>query len=116
MHVTYPRRMSGNSDRFRAPKLKHAVQGSHGNGNLGRTTPVRPRAQRIRDDSFEAADGGLHQGSLIIPGPLLPARTTAFGDASQMLIPLGRSGAGDLVQNSSWSRLHDYLGSLPVPI
>jgi hypothetical protein len=38
---------SGNADGLRASKLKHAVQGTNGDGDFGRATPICPRAQAI---------------------------------------------------------------------
>ena len=87
------------ADGLRASKLKHAVQGMNGDGDLRRATPIRPRAQRIPDHSFEAADGGLHQGPTSVPGPLLPAHASMLGDALEMPIALGRSGLHILAQH-----------------
>ena len=42
-------RNSGNPDGLRAPKREHLVQGMNGDGNLRRTTPIRPRAQPVAD-------------------------------------------------------------------
>ena len=81
----------GDADGLRASKLKHAVQGMNGDGDLCRATPVRPRTQRIPDHSFEAADGGLHQSPTRVPGSLLPAHASMLRDALEMPIALGRS-------------------------
>ena len=51
-------------------------------------TPVRPRAQGIPNHLFKAADGSLHQGSPIVPGPLLPVDAPMLGDALEMSIAL----------------------------
>jgi hypothetical protein len=48
-----------NADGLWASKLKHTVQSMNGDSDLGRAALFRPRAQRIADHSFEAADGGL---------------------------------------------------------
>ena len=71
----------GDADGLRASKLKHAVQSMNGDGDLGRAALVRSRAQPIPDHLFKAADGSLHQGSPIVPGPLLPADAPMLGDA-----------------------------------
>jgi len=44
------------ADGRRVSKLKHAVQGLNGDGDLRRATPVRPRTQCISDHSFKPAD------------------------------------------------------------
>ena len=82
----------GDADGLRASKLKHPVQGMNCDGDLGRAAVFRPRAQRVSDHSFKPADGGLHQGSTRVPGPLLPAHASMLGDALEMPIALGRSG------------------------
>lgn len=79
------------ADGLRAFKLEHAVRGSDGDRNFSCTTPVSPRAQRVTDHSFEAIDGRLHQGSLIVPRPSLPAHTPMLSYAFEMPIALGRS-------------------------
>ena len=52
---------SGNADGLRASKLKHAVQGMNGDDDFCRTTPVRPRTQRISNHSLEPAYRRLHR-------------------------------------------------------
>jgi hypothetical protein len=47
---------SSDADGLRASELEHAVQGTDSDRSLSRTTPVSPRAQRVTDHSFEAAD------------------------------------------------------------
>ena len=86
---------------FRTSKFKHAVQGMNGDGDLGRATPVRPRAQRISNHSFETADTCLHQGPTRVPGPLLPLHASMLGDALEMLIALRRSSPRHLAQYGS---------------
>jgi hypothetical protein len=59
---------------LRASNLKHAVQGMNCNGDLSSATSVGPRAQRIPDHAFKAADGGLDSLNTIdksvwLPGP-----------------------------------------------
>jgi hypothetical protein len=49
------------ADGLWASKREHPVQGTNGDGDLRRTTPVRPRAQTVPNHSFKATDGGLHQ-------------------------------------------------------
>ncbi len=44
------------ADGLRTSKLEHSVQGTDGDRNLSRTTPVSPRAQRVTDHPFEATD------------------------------------------------------------
>ena len=82
-------RNSGNPDGLRAPKREHLVQGMNGDGNLRRTTPIRPRAQPVADHSFEAADGRLRQSPTGVPRPLLPASASMLDDALEMPIALG---------------------------
>ncbi len=72
-------------------KLEHAVQSADGNGDLGRTTPVGLRAQRIPDHSFQLAGGGLDQGPTSVPGPRLLTRASMLRHALEMLVALGKS-------------------------
>jgi hypothetical protein len=51
-----PSLCSSDADGLRPSKLKHAVQGMNCDGDLRRATPVRSRAQRISNHSFEATD------------------------------------------------------------
>jgi len=89
----------GDADGLRASKLKHAVQGSNGDGHLRQATPIRPRAQRIPDHSFKPADSGFHQGPTRVPGPLLPTRASMLRDALEMPVALGRSALRRLSQH-----------------
>ena len=82
-------RNSGNPDGLRAPKCEHLVQGMNGDGDLRRTTPIRPRAQPVADYSFEAADGRLRQSPTGVPRRLLPAPASMLDDALEMPIALG---------------------------
>jgi hypothetical protein len=61
--------LSGDADRLRASKLEHMVHRMNCDSDLGRTTELCSRAQRIPNYSFQPADGGLHQGSSSVPGP-----------------------------------------------
>jgi hypothetical protein len=81
---------SGGADGLRPSKLKHAVQGMNGDGDLRQATLVRSRAQRISNHSFEATDGSLHQSPTRVPGRLLPADASMLCDALEMPITLGR--------------------------
>jgi hypothetical protein len=73
----------GDADGLRASKLKHSVQGMNGDGDFGRATPIRPRAQAVPNHSFKPADGGLHQSPTRVPGLLLPAHASMLLDAAQ---------------------------------
>jgi hypothetical protein len=99
MDLTYLCPISGNANRLRTPKLKHAVQGRNGDGDFGRATPICSRAQRISDHSFKPADGGLHQSPTRVPESLLPAHASMLRDVLEMPIALGRSGLRILAQH-----------------
>jgi hypothetical protein len=92
---------------LRASKLQHAVQGLNGDGDLRRAAVFRPRAQRISNHAFEAADGGLHQRPTLIPGSLLPAHASMLRDALEMPIALRGSSPRHLAQHGRRSRWHD---------
>jgi hypothetical protein len=52
---------------MRASKVQHAVQGTDGDGYLGRPTTIRARVQTVADHPFVASDYGLDPGALVVP-------------------------------------------------
>jgi hypothetical protein len=99
----------GDADGLRASELKHAIEGMNGDGDLGRAAGFSPRAQRMADHSFEAADGGLHQSPTRVPGCLLPTYASMLGDALEVPIALGRSALCRLARYRSRSWWHDHF-------
>src|SRR3954451_20040649 len=57
---------SCDADGLRASQVQHAVQDLDRHVHLSRPTLVRTRAQPVADHPFEAADGGLGQGTTIV--------------------------------------------------
>ena len=57
---------SRDADVLRASQVEHAVQRADGDGHLGRSAAVRPRAQPVSDDPLETRDVGLDQGAPVV--------------------------------------------------
>jgi hypothetical protein len=53
------------ADVMRASKLQYAVQGTDGDGYLGRPTAIRARVQTIADHPFVGSDCSLDPGALV---------------------------------------------------
>src|SRR4051812_16761285 len=70
-----PRPGSRDADGLRAPELQHPVQGTSGDGDLGRPARVGARAQRVTDHPLVAGHGCLGQRATVVAGGFLPAHT-----------------------------------------
>jgi hypothetical protein len=95
------------TDIVRASKSQHPVQGSRGDGNLGRLALVCARPQGIADHALEAADRRLHPGSQIVTAGFLPGHSATFGGQSQVTVALCRSGLGRSARNRAGPGRHD---------
>jgi TolB-like protein len=89
----------GDTDAFRASKLKLPIQGMNCNGNFSRATPIRSRTQGVSDHSFQPADGSLYEGAPRVPRPLLPAHASMLRDALEVPVALGWSGLHIVAQH-----------------
>src|SRR3954449_12626157 len=91
-----PRPGSRDADGLRAPELQHPVQDVNADGDLGRLTTVRARAQRVPDHPLVAGHRRLGQSTTIVAGGLPPARAPVLGDEPQVPVAPRRFGPGRL--------------------
>ena len=78
-----------------------------GDIHLGRSTPVRARAQPVTDHLLEPADGRFGLSPLRVAGRFLPGCASVFGDALQVVVPLRECGLGRLARHGRGTRRHD---------
>jgi hypothetical protein len=72
--------MLRNADGLRASKREHGFEDIDGDRHLGILTGIGLRTQFVADDLLESANRGLHPGSLIVAGSLLPTNMPSFGN------------------------------------
>jgi hypothetical protein len=95
------------TDIVRAPKPQHSVQGSRGEGDLGRLSLVGARSKGIANHALVATDRRLDLGPQIVAAGFLPGHAAAFGDHPQMAVALCRGGFGRSVRHRASSRRND---------
>jgi hypothetical protein len=78
-------------DILRAPKPQHSVQGSRGEGDLGRLSLVGARSKGIANHALVPADRRLDLGPQIVAAGFLPDHAAALGDHLQMAVALCRA-------------------------
>src|SRR3954464_3824301 len=88
----HPRPGSRDADGLRAPELQHPVQGTSGDGDLGRSAAVRARPERVADHPLVAGDRRLGRRATVVPRGLLPAHAPALGGGPQVPVALRRRG------------------------
>jgi hypothetical protein len=76
------------TDIVRASKLQHPVQGSGGDGNLGRLGLVGARSKRIADHALVSADRRLDFDSQIVAAGCLPGHAATLCDGPQVAVAL----------------------------
>ena len=89
----YPVLGSCDADGLRASQLEHAVQHADGDGHLGRLPPVRPRAQRVADHAFVAADRRLGMPCRDLGVDVVPVERAIGGDRADRTIDPVEQGA-----------------------
>src|SRR4051812_31711358 len=89
-----PRPGSRDADGLRAAELQHPVQGTSGDGHLGRPARVGARAQRVADHPLVAGHSCLGQRATVVAGGLLPAQAPVLGDGPQVPVAPRRRGLG----------------------
>ncbi len=97
-HLVFPLR---EADVLRTPEFQHPVQCVHGNGDLGRSTPIGAGSQPIADDPLEATDVSLHQGTPVVAGGLLPGHVAALGNDLQVPVSHRRRRLGCVARHGA---------------
>ena len=95
------------TDIVRASERQHPVQGSRGEGNLGRLGLVCARPKRIAYHALVAPDRCLDLGPQIVAAGFLPGHAAAFGDHPQTVITLCWSGFSRGARHRARPRRHD---------
>src|ERR1700737_3700425 len=101
-------RCSCDANRLRTSEIKHVVQDANGDAHLGRSTDIGPRAQRVADHPFVAADRSLRQCPTIVARGLLPSHAPTFGDDPEMLITLRWDSPNGGTRYRPRTRRHDH--------
>src|ERR1700676_3252816 len=89
------------------PELQHLVEGSGGDGDLGRFSLISPGSKRITDHAFVSADRRFNFRANIIAAGFLPGHSAVFGDLLDVLIAPRRSGFGGRAKGRGRTRRND---------
>ena len=80
------------TDGDRTSQHAHAVQDMDGDGNLGVTSLILAKSQRVADHRLVTSDGGLDAATLVVARRLLPADPTSLGNTFEMAVALSGFG------------------------